>query len=618
MSFLQQDGAERTTKSAHILHLEDNASDRELVKLLLEEAGIKNEISAVQTRNDFVRSLADDEWDLILSDFSLPAFDGLQALEMASKACPNTPFIFVTGTLGEDTAVESLKIGATDYVLKQRMNRLASSVRRALKERTEKLRREKAERDLKNSEDRLRFLAYHDALTDLPNRALLLDRLAQALAGARRNQGRFAVMFIDLDRFKNINDSLGHAAGDIVLKQVAERLRGCARENDTVARLGGDEFVVVLNAVRDSTDAAVAADRIRRVLNVEFQVQGIRLSVSCSIGIGVFPEDGEDCESLLKNADIALFNAKENGRNRWQFFTREMNGRAMKRLKLENGLRQARAKNELFLEYQPQLELSTGKIVGVEALLRWCHPELGLISPSTFIPIAETPGEIIPVGEWVLKTACAQAKQRQQDGTGPFTVAVNVSSVQFRHQPLAEAIQRALNESRLDPKYLELEFAESSLSSNAEMIKPLLLQLSGMGLRLAIDNFGTGCGSLNYLRRLPFSKLKIDQSFVQSISDDPRDAAVTTALIGMGKALQMKVVAECVEKEEQADLLRSLGCDQGQGFYFGRPLDASSFAQKLQSHRLWAYDPLPMATSGQPDSIPRQPHRGISLRAHRS
>jgi diguanylate cyclase (GGDEF)-like protein len=603
MSFLQQDGAERPSRSAHILHLEDNANDRELVKLLLDDAGIENDISTVETRNDFERSLADGDWDLILSDFGLPAFDGFQALEMAAKTCPNTPFIFVTGTLGEDTAVESLKIGATDYVLKQRMTRLATSVRRALKEREERLRRERAERELRKSEDQLRFLAYHDALTDLPNRALLLDRLAQALAGAHRNKGRFAVLYIDLDRFKNINDSLGHSAGDIVLQQVAERMRGCARENDTVARLGGDEFVVVLSTVRDGTDAAVAADRIQRAMEEEFQVQGIRMSISCSIGIGVFPEDGEDGESLLKNADIALYSAKERGRSRWQFFTREMNGRAQERLKLEDNVRQALGKNELFLEYQPQLDLSTGKIVGAEALLRWWHPEYGTVPPSTFLPVAENVGVIIPIGEWVLRTACAQAKQWQQDGLGPLVMAVNVSAGQFRHEPLAEAIQRALDDSGLAPKYLELELTEGILLSNEEAMKPLLQQLTSMGLGLAIDNFGKGYCSLNYLRRFPFSKLKIDQSFVRAVSHDARDAALTAAIIRMGKALQMRVIAECVENEEQAEVLRSLGCDLVQGYHFCRPLEARGFARMFQSHRLWRHDPLPIVAPRQHETI---------------
>ena len=603
MSFLQPDGTESSGRSAHILHLEDNANDRELVKLLLDDAGIENDISAVETRNAFEQSLAGNDWDLILSDFALPTFDGLQALELAAKACPNTPFIFVTGTLGEDTAVESLKIGATDYVLKQRMTRLATSVRRALKEREERLRREKAERELRKSEDQLRFLAYHDALTDLPNRALLLDRVAQALASAHRNKGRFAVLYIDLDRFKTINDSLGHPVGDMVLKQVAERMQGCARECDTVARLGGDEFVVVLNGVRDGTDAAIAADRLRRAVEAEVLIQGIRLSISCSVGIGVFPEDGEDGETLLKNADIALFSAKSSGRGRWQFFTRKMNGRALERLKLENSVRQALPKNELFLEYQPQLDLATGRIVGAEALLRWQHPELGLVPPSTFLPVAESLGQILPIGEWVFKTACTQARQWQKEGIAPFTMAVNVSDVQFRHGSLAETVQRALDESGLAPKYLELEFAEGSLLSNTEAIKPLLLQLTGMGVSLAIDNFGTGCGSLNYLRRFPFSKLKIDQSFVQTISDDTRDAAVTAAIVAMGKALQMKVIAACVEKEQQADILRSLGCDQAQGYYFGRPLDASFLTQMLQSHRLWGYDPLPMTTPRPPEPL---------------
>ena len=343
---------------AQILHLEDSEPDRELIRLLLKDAGIDCEITAVETEGDFIRYLNQKSWDLIISDYSLPSFDGFRALAVAASICPSTPFIFVTGILGEDIAVESLKHGATDYVLKQRMTRLGGSVRRALNERAERLRREKAEANLKKSEEQLLFLAYHDPLTNLPNRSLLQDRLMQALSSAERRSEKVALLFIDLDQFKFVNDSLGHSAGDQLLKQVAERLERCARNGDTVARLGGDEFVVVLSGVKDSTDAAFAANRVKEDMAAEFTISGTRLSATCSIGISIFPDDGGDSEVLIKHADTAMFSAKENGRNQWQFFTPEMNRRAVERLSTESDLRIALKKEQFFLEYQPQLELS--------------------------------------------------------------------------------------------------------------------------------------------------------------------------------------------------------------------------------------------------------------------
>jgi diguanylate cyclase (GGDEF)-like protein len=506
---------------AQILHLEDSEQDRELVRLLLRDARIDCEITAVETEDDFVRSLNQEIWDLILSDFSLPSFDGLQALAIAAKTCPSTPFIFVTGTIGEDIAVESLESGATDYVLKQRMTRLGGSVRRALNERAERLRREKAEANLKKSEEQLLFLAYHDPLTNLPNRSLLQDRLMQALSSAERRSEKVALLFIDLDQFKFVNDSLGHSAGDQLLKQVAERLERCARNGDTVARLGGDEFVVVLSGVKDSTDAAFAANRVKEDMAAEFTISGTRLSATCSIGISIFPDDGGDSEVLIKHADTAMFSAKENGRNQWQFFTPEMNRRAVERLSTESDLRIALKKEQFFLEYQPQLELSTGKIVGAEALIRWRHPEKGVIPPNQFIHVAENIGEIIPIGEWVLRTACAQAKKWQAQGIPPMTMGVNISAVQLRHGSLLSTIKKVLDETGLAPEYLELEVTESLLLEREENISSQMLKLSELGLKMAIDDFGTGYSSFSYLKRFRFDRLKIDGSFMQALNTDP-------------------------------------------------------------------------------------------------
>ncbi len=433
------------------------------------------------------------------------------------------------------------------------------------------------------AEKRIRHLAYYDALTGLPNRALFHDRLGKALASARRRREEVALLFLDLDRFKTINDSLGHSIGDHLLNECAERLKKWAREQDTVARLGGDEFVVILTALKDTTDAAVAASRIMKAMSAEFVVQDHLLSVTCSLGISVFPDHGTDGEALLKNADAAMYCAKENGRNNFQFFTQDMNLRAVERMTLENDLRLALEKKGLFLVYQPQWGVATGKITGAEALLRWQHPRLGIVPPDKFIPIAENSGLIIPLGEWVLKTACAQVRQWQEAGLPPLPVAVNVSAVQFRQKGFPALIRQVLQETGLPAQYLELELTESLLLSSADVTLSVLRELKEMGVKLSIDDFGTGYSSLSYLKHLPVYKLKIDRSFVRDIAVDPDDAAITGTIINMAKSLNLKVIAEGVENEEQMSFLRQHNCDEVQGYYFGRPLAAADFAEKLRT-----------------------------------
>ncbi|MGA9804023.1 MAG: PAS domain S-box protein [Terriglobales bacterium] len=434
----------------------------------------------------------------------------------------------------------------------------------------------------KVAEKQVQFLAYYDALTGLPNRTLLQDRLAKALASARRQKNKVALLFLDLDRFKTINDSLGHSVGDLVLQQVAERLKKWGREQDTVARVGGDEFLIVLTAVKEPADAAVAAERLMDTMTAEFIAQGRSLSISCSIGIGIFPEHGTDGETLIKNADAAMYCAKENGRNNFQFFTKEMNAQAVERLMMESGLRLALAKKELFLMYQPQIEIATGRITGLEALLRWQHPELGLVPPDKFIRIAENSGMIMPIGEWVLRTACSQARKWQDEGFLAVPVAVNVSAVQFRQAGFCELIGRVLYETGLAPQYLELELTESLLLSNADTMFSVLQDLRAMGLKLAIDDFGTGYSSLSYLRQFPVGKLKIDRSFIRDVVVNPDDAAIATAIIGMAKSLNLKVIAEGVEEEAQMSFLRARQCDEIQGYYFSKPLAVDKVAEKLR------------------------------------
>jgi len=435
----------------------------------------------------------------------------------------------------------------------------------------------------KVAEERVQSLAYYDALTGLPNRILLRDRLSKALAAARRQKHKVALLFLDLDRFKIINDSLGHSVGDLLLQDVAERLKRCAREQDTVARLGGDEFLIVLTNVKDIPDAAVATERFMDAMTAGFVIQGHSLSISCSLGISIFPEHGADSETLIKNADAAMYRAKDYGRNNFQFFTADMNAQAVERLTLENGLRLALDKKELFLVYQPQMDIATGKITGLEALLRWQHPELGLVPPDKFIRIAENSGLIMPIGEWVLRTACFQARKWQDEGRTAVSVAVNVSAVQFRQEGFPQTVCRVLHETGVAPQYLELELTESLLLSNADVMFSVLQQLTAMGLRLAIDDFGTGYSSLSYLRQFPVSKLKIDRSFVRDVAVNPDDAAITTAIISMAKSLNLKVIAEGVETEAQMSFLRAHQCDEIQGYYFSKPLATDEVADKLRA-----------------------------------
>ncbi len=436
--------------------------------------------------------------------------------------------------------------------------------------------------DRKVAEERVQFLAYYDALTGLPNRTLLRDRLSTALAGARRRNDQVAVLYLDLDRFKVINDSLGHSCGDLLLQDVAERLKRWARQQDTVARLGGDEFLIVLTGVKEISDVAVAAERLMDVMATEFVVQGHSFSISCSLGISIFPEHGTDAEALIKNADAAMYSAKESGRNAFRFFTEDMNAQVVERLTLESSLRRALDRKELFLMYQPQMDVSTRRITGLEALLRWQHPELGLVPPDRFIRIAENSGLIMPIGEWVLRTACSQARRWQDEGLPAVPVAVNVSAVQFRQEGFCELVRKVLHETGLAPKYLELEITESLLLSNADVMFSVFRKLKEMGLRLAIDDFGTGYSSLSYLKQFPVSKLKIDRSFVRDVAVNADDAAITNAIISMAKSLNLKVIAEGVENEAQMSFLRAHHCDEIQGYYFSKPLSVADVADKLR------------------------------------
>ena len=436
--------------------------------------------------------------------------------------------------------------------------------------------------DRKTAEERIQFLAYYDSLTGLPNRTLLQDRLAKALASARRHHDKVAVLFLDLDRFKYLNDSLGHSYGDLLLQELATRLQTWAREQDTVSRLGGDEFIVVLSSIKEAADAAVAAERIAEGVTAEFNLQGHVFNTTCSIGISMFPDHGDDVETLIKHADSAMYSAKEGGRNTFRFFTQEMNAEVLERLTLENSLHTALDKNQLFLMYQPEIDVCTGMVTCCEALLRWRHPELGLIPPDKFVRIAENSGLIVPIGEWVLRTACAQANAWRKELAKSVAVAVNVSAVQFRQEGFCDMVGRVLQETGLDPSALELELTESLLLSNEDVMFQVLGRLQAMGLRLAIDDFGTGYSSLSYLKQFPVGKLKIDRSFIRDLAEDTDDGAITAAIINMARCLKLRVTAEGVETATQLSLLRAHECDEVQGFYFSKPLTADHLIERLR------------------------------------
>ncbi|MDP8984441.1 MAG: EAL domain-containing protein [Pseudomonadota bacterium] len=436
---------------------------------------------------------------------------------------------------------------------------------------------------------RMTHLAQHDVLTSLPNRALLDDRLQQGIALAQRYDRRLAFLFIDLDHFKHVNDSVGHLVGDQLLKEVASRITPCVRGSDTVSRQGGDEFVVLLSEVAHAEDAAIIADKIRLAVAEPYTIAGHFLQLTASIGIGVYPEDGTDAQTLIHCADTAMYHAKEQGRNNSQFFKDEMNHHAVQRQIIAGDLRRALARNEFTLAYQPKVDLASGAITGVEALIRWHHPSRGIVSPLQFIQIAEDCGLIVQIGRWVLRTACVQAKQWLAAGLGFGTVAVNISAVEFRNDGFFDHIREILMSTGLEPRYLELELTETAVMRDFEKTSTALQSLSRMGMRISVDDFGTGYSNLSYLKLFPIDTLKLDKSFVQDAPDSANIAIIVRSVIHMAQGLKLKVVAEGVESARQLKFLQACGCSEGQGYYFSKPVDPGECeALILAGERNWA------------------------------
>ena len=421
------------------------------------------------------------------------------------------------------------------------------------------------------------YLAQHDFLTDLPNRLLINDRISQSILMASRTNNSIANLFLDLDNFKHINDSLGHAAGDKLLQSVSNRISQCVRSSDTVSRQGGDEFVILLEDCNEDYEAALIADKILSDLSLPHQVGNSLLHVTTSIGISVYPADGKDAETLIKNADTAMYSAKNKGRNNYQFFRSEMNAHAYERLLIEASLRVAIEKHEFELHYQPKVSLETGLLTGAEALLRWNHPEWGVVMPSRFISIAEDCGLIVPIGHWVLLEACRQFKAWIDDGLTPGSIAVNISAVEFNHKSFVTDVNKILSDTQLMAHCLQLEITESVLMKDAQASTDILLTLKDIGIQLAVDDFGTGYSSLSYLQQFPIDVLKIDQSFVRELSIESQSGFIVNAIISMAKSLNLKVVAEGVETDQQLDFLRNLNCEEGQGYIFSKPLNACEY-----------------------------------------
>src|ERR1700730_6450905 len=425
--------------------------------------------------------------------------------------------------------------------------------------------------------------AEHDFLTGLPNRMLLNDRVSQAINLALRHMKKVAVLFLDLDGFKHINDSLGHRTGDKLLQSISKRLVDCVRFSDTVSRQGGDEFVVLLSEVEQSEDAAITARRMLQAVAEAHSIERHDLHVTTSIGVSIYPDDGVDAEALIKNADTAMFQAKENGCQSYQFFKPAMNVRAVERQAIEESLRRALERQEFALHYQPKINLRTGEITGAEALLRWTHPIRGPVSPAQFIPVAEDCGLILPIGKWALREACLQARAWADAGLPLATMAVNISAMEFRNENFLQDVFAILQDTDLDPRFLELELTESVLMKHAESTESILKTLRARGVQLAVDDFGTGYSSLSYLRKFPNDALKIDQSFVRQITTTPDETTIVTAVISMGRSLKLRVVAEGVETQEELAFLQAHQCDEAQGYYFSRPVLPQQFAKLLQT-----------------------------------
>jgi len=551
--------------SLRLLMIEDNPDDEALVLRAIRKGGFNVEHVRVEKPDDLLEVLRNKDWDIVLSDYQMPEFNGLAALKIVKDRNKDMPFIIVSGTIGEELAVEAMRSGAHDYLMKDNLTRLVPAIRRELADADER-------RALREAQQALRHQAYHDILTGLPNRWLLRDRMEQALKYARQKQTGMAVMFLDLDRFKNLNDTLGHLTGDYLLRAIAERLGLILNERDTLARLGGDDFVVLLMDIPGAEQAGAAADLLLKALQEPFVLDDKKIYVGASIGIALYPDNGDEFDLLIKNAESAMYFAKDQGRNNYQFFAEDIREATADRFTIESELRGAIRASELCLHYQPQYSLRDGRITGLEALVRWVHPQHGVMAPDKFIPVAEESGLIIPLGEWVLRQATQDSVKMRNAGCVLKRLAINLSAQQLFHQGTLDMLHDLVGRGDLGTDSLEIEITESGIMQNPELAVTNLNAIREMGIGIAIDDFGTGYSSLAYLKRFPINILKIDRSFIRDITLDRDDTTIVKTILAMSQALNLRVIAEGVETQEQNDFLTELGCAEGQGYLFARPM----------------------------------------------
>lgn len=566
-----------------ILIIDDEALVRNVLCQLLCD---KYFCVAAENAEDALAILEENPFDLIISDIDLGRANGIELIPKVLENAPDTVVVVISGKQTIESAIDAMRVGAFDYIKKPfDLDYVEIAVRRALDHHyllTAKRRYENHLEELvRQRTDELHYLAYHDALTDLPNRILFEDRLFQAFVQARQNQQKIAVLFLSLDRFKIISDTLGHIPGFKLLQEVAERLKRCVGENSTIARFEGDLFALLLTQIKNAKEVVQIVKNIIDEINFPFNIERNKLFTTASIGIGFFPEDGDDIQTLLKNTGVALSRVKEQGGNSYQFFTPEMNLAVLKRVSLENDLRYALERNEFEVYFQPKLDIITRQIVGMEALVRWNHPKSGIVSPLDFIPLAEETGLIVPLGEWVLRNSCLQNKKWQNAGLKLLPLSVNVSPRQLEAANLSDVIVDILAETKMDARFLELEVTESSIMNDPESAVKMLNELKKIGIRISIDDFGTGYSSLSYLKHLPIDVLKIDRAFVQDLASNADDAALVMTIITLAHHLRLKVVAEGVETEDQLRYLHLMKCDEWQGFLYSKPVSANQFVGLL-------------------------------------
>lgn len=560
----------------NIIIADDHEPSRTIIRRFIETLEQIRIVGEAGDGEELLELVGERKPNLVLVDITMPKLNGINAIKECIKSLPQLKVIFVTGH--NEYAVEAFDISAVDYIVKPiERKRLAVAIEKARAIL-------KMNYELSEALYQKEYMASYDELSGLPNRRLFEDKVVKAMSLAGKLNYKVAVIYMNLDRFKFINDSMGHTFGDQLLQQVAERLQRCLRDSDIIARQGGDEFTILLNRISQQDDVVKAVDRIFQSITKPFQLNGQEIHATGSIGISMYPGDGDTVEVLMDHASTALNRAKEVGRNKHEFYTPEMNEKISKKLIMETALRKAIERGEFRLFYQPQVHIGTKRLVGMEALIRWVHPELGIVPPLEFIPLAEETGLIVPIGEWVLRTACRQAKQWQQGGSQPFKISVNMSILQFQQDNLIPMIAQILEESGLSPALLELEITESIALHNEKQVIDKLLQLRKLGVKIAIDDFGTGYSSLSYLKKFPINTLKIDKVFIRDIMADSDDEALIAAIIAMANKLKFNVIAEGVETETQLTFLSSLKCDEAQGYLFGKPLPPDRLMELFQQH----------------------------------